>query len=376
LLYNYKALLEIPLREKIETEFGIALKDYSIRQQIQFLNFLSTRKTQQIEEVKSFLDIKDEKAKSDRMKAFLSLEIDANNGKRIIDIADKLDKQKSDQIFAKIGEIVRATEKSLAGLMSENGKSVVGEDAIRLELIKKTHDIIRQISQAGENDIEAYLERLDASRIEIEELGAILRAKKNAGEAAELEDLRKIQRQEFGLGELSGKAADEFRASHQEKVMRMMRLSYGRIFAGNDEARKRVERDFQYRFDHLADYRVYYLDYDGEPAAFSVIKPDPEKPEEVTSESTVVHPEAAKGAMGIAFLKQIFEREFSEHGVKVIRGVTRVDNPANGRYFEIGLVIDPDFEVKYEESGGEMKPYHYEKDGVKYLRLKMEKNSE
>jgi hypothetical protein len=83
-----------------------------------------------------------------------------------------------------------------------------------------------------------------------------------------------------------------------------------------------------------------------------------------------VHPDAQKGSLGIAFLKKIFEREFSKYGTKIIRGKTRVNNPANDRYEEIGLKIDKE-RPKFIEEGEEY--YWLKMESKKNSRLEYDK---
>jgi SAM-dependent methyltransferase len=74
LVNNYLSLAHVYFREKIEKDFGFKLEDLSFREQIQFLNFISSRNTSEIEKIKRSLDYHENEAKLYAVRVFLSVE--------------------------------------------------------------------------------------------------------------------------------------------------------------------------------------------------------------------------------------------------------------------------------------------------------------
>lgn len=251
------------------------------------------------------------------------------------------------------------------------------------ELIKETllsSELSRETLQNIENyflaqtkkmlrDIYAEGKRRDMSVDEVEKrlelfcnkiilLVILLKTAKEQGLKLTPEMIRGMKMESHNVGELAGEKKAEFREKFEEPVMVMMRKCYAKIFEDNPEAQKKVEENFRGRFENLEKYRAYVLtfEFDGveEAVAFSMIDPASKDCEEgeVMSESTVVHPDAQKGSLGIAFLKKIFETEFEKYAVKVICGKVRAGHPAGGSYDAIGLKKD-DSRPNFEEKGVE-----------------------
>ncbi len=153
----YEDLTELPMKEKIENEFGIELKDFNIREQVQFVNFLSSKSIKEVEQVKEFLNgAKDGEAKNNRIKAFLSLESgEEEMGGKILKIGGKLDSESADAVFAKYAEIIDIAEKiktNLEGLFKT--KKEISEEEIEKitqQLIKKAGCMLIDFSEKIED---------------------------------------------------------------------------------------------------------------------------------------------------------------------------------------------------------------------------------
>ncbi|OGF21971.1 hypothetical protein A2Y83_01565 [Candidatus Falkowbacteria bacterium RBG_13_39_14] len=142
MLGNYKALIELPFRAKIEDEFGISLSDYSVREQLQFVNFLSSRTVEEVEKVKGFLNkAENGNGKINRIKSFLSLEMDRDNGQRILEIGEKTDKKDAELVFAKIVELLDWAEREKEALNEElyENKDYEAMAATQKELLRRAH---------------------------------------------------------------------------------------------------------------------------------------------------------------------------------------------------------------------------------------------
>ncbi|MCK5476181.1 MAG: hypothetical protein KAI71_06410 [Candidatus Pacebacteria bacterium] len=145
MILTYKTLIELPMREKIENEFDIELNSFNIREQVQFVNFLSSKSVKETMEVKEFLNQgQNKEAKNNRIKAFLSLESGEEMGEKILNIGDKLDFRNADAIFAKYVEIISLTEKSKEELenLFKNRKGISDE-----EIRKITQNLISKAGQ-------------------------------------------------------------------------------------------------------------------------------------------------------------------------------------------------------------------------------------
>lgn len=152
LILTYKTLIELPMREKIEGEFDIELKNFSIREQVQFVNFLSSKTVEEVERVKRFLNqSKDFEAKNNRIRSFLSLESGEEMGEKILDIGEKLEPENADAIFAKYAEIIDLTEKSRDELenLFKNKKEISDEeiDKIVQNLMKKASCVLTDFAE-------------------------------------------------------------------------------------------------------------------------------------------------------------------------------------------------------------------------------------
>ena len=152
MVLTYKTLIELPMREKIEGEFDIELKNFSIREQVQFVNFLSSKTVEEVERVKEFLNqSKDFEAKNNRIRSFLSLESGEEMGKKILDIGEKLEPENADAIFAKYAEIIDLTEKSRDELenLFKNKKEISDEeiDKIVQNLMKKASCVLTDFAE-------------------------------------------------------------------------------------------------------------------------------------------------------------------------------------------------------------------------------------
>ena len=109
LLLTYKSLIELPLRKKIENEFGVRLEDYSIREQVQFVNFLALKTSEGVDAVKKFLgEAGDEESRQRRVRSFLSLESGNLSGDEILKIGEELVDvpELADKLFSEYSRIV------------------------------------------------------------------------------------------------------------------------------------------------------------------------------------------------------------------------------------------------------------------------------
>ncbi|QQS21005.1 MAG: hypothetical protein IPL87_00395 [Candidatus Moraniibacteriota bacterium] len=103
----YSTLLEPLFRKKIEDHFGIALEDFSVGTQVQFLNFLFEKSEAEADRVRDFLAHGNA---HDRLQSFLSLEEGGEKmGDVILEIGERLSQGAADSVFAKYVEFADAS---------------------------------------------------------------------------------------------------------------------------------------------------------------------------------------------------------------------------------------------------------------------------
>lgn len=110
-LLDYQYLIGY-LRGDIQNDFGLDLAEMSLIQQNYFLQFIKSKKIEQIEPAMNFM----KKFGINGAKAFLSCEYGEENGEKIIEMAEKLDEIKSKEIFSEYSQVADMAEKLKKGL--------------------------------------------------------------------------------------------------------------------------------------------------------------------------------------------------------------------------------------------------------------------
>ncbi|MFA6514523.1 MAG: hypothetical protein WCT50_04540 [Patescibacteria group bacterium] len=180
-MMTYKILMQIPLRYKIEEEFEIELDNFSIREQLQFINFISSKSVSEVQRVKEFISGANTKSdKNNRFVSFLSLEADSDMGDKIIEIGEKLNmkSQSADLLFAKYAQLTRQLTKDVDSF-EEFYQSIFFEknikrgELIKLFLIKSgqllssVHENIKNLSsEESEEEVGLLINNLDSEIIE------------------------------------------------------------------------------------------------------------------------------------------------------------------------------------------------------------------
>lgn len=267
---TYRALIKPLMRNKIENEFGIEIKEFSVREQIQFVNFLSSKKVEEIERIKQFSDsLEGKDQKNNFIKSFLSLEIDRDNGEKILEIGEKLESEDAQKVFAKISELGNLAQKKdeelLRIIYKENQKELPA--SVQTELLRKAHNIISQFSdelkdgeKPNEEKIQKLLAELEQSRIEIDLVASLLIAGKKEGEVQNLEDIKGLEISEISgeevleNSELIGKLREMYRANNSHK---------------SKEDLERLMSDFEKHLGHDAKFYVVYFDQSASSAGAS-----------------------------------------------------------------------------------------------------------
>lgn len=261
LVDNYKALLGVYFREKIEKEFGIELNQLGIREQIQFTNFLSQKSTLEMKETREVIGkMQKEKSREFCLKSFLSLEYDRQNGMRIIEIAKKLPAEKSDIVFVKISkltDLAQEKDEELSKAIFKDGQEEVPVD-MRTELLRKAHNIILKFStelesgnKVDEQKIQKLLSDLEQSRLDIELVSALLVATKKEGSFQKLENIKGV--------EILNVSGEELRQNKQ------LESKLGEMYAMNNSHKSekdlaRLLGDFEKHKEYQPNFHLVYFD--------------------------------------------------------------------------------------------------------------------
>jgi hypothetical protein len=151
----YKSLLELPLRREIENDFGIKLEDFSVREQLQFVMFLSSKTEEEVKRIKTFTYAgHSEEGKKNRIRSFLALESDPDLGERIVDLGLDLsiDEGARNRIFSAYAELVSQSEKIADEILEICGEifpeQIMDRNAIQAAILKRSNKIFSEASQA------------------------------------------------------------------------------------------------------------------------------------------------------------------------------------------------------------------------------------
>jgi hypothetical protein len=356
LVDNYKALLNVHFRDKIENEFGIKIEQLSIREQIQFVNFLAQKKIDEVAEIKTALNgPKSESVKTTCLKSFLSLEYDRSNGKKIIRMSEKLSAEDAEKVFRKIAELTDLAQeknKELAEIIFKDGQKEIPV-GIQTELLRKAHQIILKFSteietggRASEEKIQKLLADLEKSRIDINIMASLLIAMKKAGEGQNVSEIRGVEMVSISGEELKKdrelelKLEEMYRASNSQK---------------SKKDQERLLSDFERHKQYDPRFHLVYFDKEN--------KTDPKKSldnlvgfmrsSSFDGQRELPEGERYLGAMNIDpilqkfyfgenFLREIVEKEFSSGTKKLIAHV-----PENGPSHKIVKLLG--FETVDEE---------------------------
>ncbi len=256
MVLTYKTLIELPMREKIENEFGIELKNFNIREQVQFVNFLSSKTIAEVEEVKEFLNQgKSEEAKNNRIKSFLSLESGQEMGNA----------ENADAVFAKYAEIINLAEKNKEELevllRNKKGISDKEKEKITQNLISKANQVLVDFS----NKIDKHV-KIDKCKV-LEELkdikeNMVLTASVYKGidkdNEIKFEDLKGVTFEKKTADDLSG-----------EEIGQMMKI-YAKNYEYNPKFQKAILENFENILKNLKEKTALYLfKEDNEVMAFN-----------------------------------------------------------------------------------------------------------
>ncbi|MFH1608817.1 MAG: GNAT family N-acetyltransferase [Patescibacteria group bacterium] len=160
LLLEFRVFNNPEIRQQIEKEFGISLKEIPMKEQVYFLTSILKKTNESIRPAQNF----SKKFGLAGVKTFLSVEHGGKEmGDKILELSEKLPKDSADILFKTYGEMVDATAE-IEALIIDN----LGE--------KATPDLINQTKEAlllgGKKLLESYAKKASTCKdIECENLG-------------------------------------------------------------------------------------------------------------------------------------------------------------------------------------------------------------
>lgn len=103
-LENYTFMMSLPIRAKVEREFGIELAQYDFEVQRYFLAFLEERSVEEVEQLKKFVKAHGRSG----LESFLALEHGAEFGPMLVELTDRLPDAEQHELLRLLGDAVRA----------------------------------------------------------------------------------------------------------------------------------------------------------------------------------------------------------------------------------------------------------------------------
>lgn len=358
----YSILIQPAFRKKIEDDFGIELKDFSVRTQVQFLNFLFEKNEEEVKRVMKFVtgskyrshafflleddrrreenqdevdpkNLFDPTVSANRLTSFLSLEQGgAEMGEKILVIGEKLPKEAADRVFAKYAEMAEVArgaaeyvEKSLKA-PEKSSPEVIAR--VAETLLVRAKNMLVEFSEADtseENDVHALFAKLDSFRADIELYKATLTAFARSGEPLGLDDMEQSR----------------FEAVHAEALSDMdrgvMRDMYLRNIAGSPErVRAKLLENLDRNFENT-DATFYVFRYENRVEGFLCFSQDQEGKArgEKFGSAFNVNPDFQKGTIGMMMHEEATNREAENFAIRI---ECLPEKRSSARYIESGFV--------------------------------------
>ena len=146
-LFDYTYLMNRPIREAVEEEFGLKFKYLSFQEQFYFLQLIKNKTVDEMQEVKNFTA----NYGHNGLKTFMSMEFDRDLGDRIIKLGEKLDPSMAREIFHKYSDIIDSAQDAFKyfqdNFMQAGAFDEKIADHIKENLFKKGADILVQFAE-------------------------------------------------------------------------------------------------------------------------------------------------------------------------------------------------------------------------------------
>lgn len=284
------------LRQKIEVDLQIDLRQIPLRSQIHLLRFLAGQDRAGFDRLRGVLQKYPENANR-ILNSFLAVAEDMHYSEAILKLAESLDQKTADAVYSKYLEIVAATEQ-IRQLTTEQTNEVIRN------LLHKSNELLRVWAAAAEKqDTNTILDQLEHIKAEILLFASTFKVLSNQSKI-ELTDLAGAR---FDI-KLSGDLTDAERRQMQ------------RIFAENRQGySSALFKETTNEFDsalHTANQEFQILCLNDEVLAF--IRFDRLPNGNLYAGSLNVRPEARGSAIGSAMLQAALDRKAQEHNIEAV----------------------------------------------------------
>ncbi len=333
---NYKDLLRIDFRENIEKEFNIEIKDFNFREQLQFVNFLSSKSISEVGELKNFLfEGNSKENKKNRIKSFLSLELDEENGNKILNIAKK-SPEDADLIFSKISELTDLALKEEKDITEnvytkEDNEELKG---LEIEFLKKAHKIIEDFSfsldkeEIDQETLNTLIKNLEGSFIEIDILSTTLKTAKENGYPVTPEKIKnlKLNFKDFG---------EDIEEEKKEEIIKMAEENWQK---NSPEIAPQIITDLKnnLKTENLKEQKAYTLEYEGHVIGF--IRFEVLEDGSLYAGSLNIYKDLQKFKIGADFVENTLVKESENNRLKA---ETSIIHKPNSNYInKIGFIAD------------------------------------
>lgn len=354
--YIYRHMVSLPMRKKIEDDFGINIENIPLYGQIQFVNFLNRADLKTAERLQEAL--KQSGGREHMVISFLACAEDPLVADSILTIAEQAKPELSEALFGKYAEIVGHSEKVREFLLQELANSHdLSEKFIRStigQLFSKANELLKAVASALQTkknlDSRSLVEHINNYRSEVALLASALR------------HIKGVELTEIKQANLQVKDSSELSDREKKEMSFAFKTNRERLYPGG-------LKDYTVDgFSHLLDepgHAFYIFDFKDHPAVFFHV--DKKTADTWYVGSLNLGPEAFDSPLAIAVIKAALEQEGGEHNLEA---KVYEHNPARKFYTRIlGFKETTEIEIVEDDSG---KKYKY----IKLVRPKQEELSQ
>ncbi len=265
--YRDFLFLSSPLtRDLLEKELHVRLEEVPVKTQFFLLNFLKNKNSKDIESVKTFCA----KYREDGLDSFLSLEMGAELGDKILNIGENLDFSTAKKVFAKVSELTSLIEKNDDELRDAFGVAEPFDcRELRLELLKKTAKVIQSFSDsigqtsASNDKIDGLFLELERTKGELIILTTILKKAKTEGQDIKFNLIKDINLEINRPGE-------EIQEKDKQQIIEIARANWQEQ---NPAIAETVVKGLQNSLQDTKNQKCYTLKYKNEVIGFIRFEP-------------------------------------------------------------------------------------------------------
>lgn len=265
--YRDFLFLSSPLtRNLLQKELHVKLEEIPVKTQFFLLNFLKNRNSNDVESVKTFCA----KFGEDGLASFLSLEMGAELGDKILNIGDNLDPLAAKKVFAKVSELTSFIEINDDELRDVFGVSESLDcRELRFALLKRITEIIQNFSDSidksgvFDNKTNNLILELDRTKGKLIILTTILKKAKMDGQDIKFNLIKDINLE-------INKPGEEISDDDKSQIINMALVNWQEQ---NPAIAKTVVKDLQTSLQNTKNQKCYILKYKNEVIGFIRFEP-------------------------------------------------------------------------------------------------------